>query len=61
MQKIANEIQEKFSLIKNIENNRISMKNELLNYNTLSFQNLKLRKYILANSAHYKDYEGDDL
>ena len=61
MQKIANEIQEKFSLIKNIENNIVSMKNELLNYNTLSFQNLKLRKYILANSAHYKDYEGDDL
>ena len=61
MQKIANEIQEKFSLIKNIENNILSMKNELLNYNTLSFQNLKLRKYILANSAHYKDYESDDL
>ena len=51
MQKISNEIEEKFSLIKNIENNIILMKNELLNYNTLSFQNLKLRKYILTNSA----------
>ena len=51
MQRISNEIKEKFSLIKNIENNIILMKNELLNYNTLNFQNLKLRKYILANSA----------
>ena len=51
MQRISNEIKEKFSMIKNIENNIILMKNELLNYNTLNFQNLKLRKYILANSA----------
>ena len=51
MQKISNEIQEKLSLIKNIENSIILMKNDLLNYNTLSFQNLKLRKYILANNA----------
>ena len=32
MQKITNEIQEKFSELKNLENNITSMKNELLNY-----------------------------
>ena len=51
MQKISNEIEEKFNLIKNIDNNINFMKGELINCNTLSFQNLKLRKYILANNA----------
>ena len=51
MEKISNEIEEKFNLIKNIDNNINFMKGELINCNTLSFQNLKLRKYILANNA----------
>ena len=32
MQKITNEIQEKFSELKNLENNITSLKNDLLNY-----------------------------
>ena len=50
IQKISAEIQEKFSFIKNIEKNIYSLKNELLNYNTLSFNNSKLRKYLQSNS-----------
>ena len=51
MQKISEEIQEKVDLIKNIDDNITFMKGELINFNTLSFQNLKLKKYILANNA----------
>ena len=50
MQKITNEIQEKFSELKNLENNITSMKNELLNYNIISFQNLQLKKIILSKN-----------
>ena len=57
IQKISAEIQEKFSFIKNIEKNIYSLKNELLNYNTLSFNNSKLRKYILSNSPGF----GNDI
>ena len=61
IQKISNEIQEKFSFINNIENNIASLKNDLINYDTFSFQNMKLRKYILANSAQLSELgDGDN-
>ena len=48
-------IQEKLNLIKDIEDNITSMKNELIsNFNTLSFKSLKLKKYILSNKK--KDF-----
>ena len=50
MQKIADEIQDKFSDLKNLENNITSLKNELYNYNIISFQNLQLKKIILAKN-----------
>ena len=50
MQKIADEIQDKFSDLKNLENNITSFKNELYNYNIISFQNLQLKKIILAKN-----------
>ena len=37
MQKITDEIQDKFSDLKNLENNITSLKNELYNYNIISF------------------------
>ena len=58
MQKITNEIQEKFSELKNLENNITSLKNELLNYNIISFQNLQLKKIIL--SKNIKNRESDE-
>ena len=50
MQKITDEIQDKFSELKNLENNITSLKNELYNYNIISFQNLQLKKIILAKN-----------
>ena len=50
MQKITDEIQDKFSDLKNLENNITSLKNELYNYNIISFQNLQLKKIILAKN-----------
>ena len=48
-------IQEKINLIKDIDDNITSMKNELIsNFNTLSFKSLKLKKYILSNKS--KDF-----
>ena len=55
MQKITNEIQEKFSELKNLENNITSMKNELLNYNIISFQNLQLKKIILSKNIKNRE------
>ena len=48
-------IQQKQNLIKDIDDNITSMKNELIsNFNTLSFKSLKLKKYILSNKT--KDF-----
>ena len=48
-------IQEKLNLIKDIDDNITSMKNELIsNFNTLSFKCIKLKKYILSNKT--KDF-----
>ena len=45
-------IQQKQNLIKDIDDNITSMKNELIsNFNTLSFKYLKLKKYILSNKS----------
>ena len=46
----SNEIQQKYNLINEIEDNITYMKSELIsNFNTISFQSLKLKKYILSN------------
>ena len=45
-------IQEKFNKIKDIENNLELKKNELINFNLLSFNNLLLKKYILSNKSN---------
>ena len=44
-------IQEKLDKIKDIENNLQSKKNELIEYNIISFQSLTLKKYILSNKS----------
>ena len=44
-------IQEKLSKIKEIENKLQSKKNELIEYNIISFQSLTLKKYILSNKS----------
>ena len=49
MQKITDDIQQKYTLLKNIENTITSLKNELFNFNTISFENKKLKKFILSN------------
>ena len=61
MQKITDEIQEKFSELKNLENNITSMKNELLNYNIISFQNLQLKKIILSKNIQHRGQGGDQF
>ena len=45
-------IQEKFNKIKDIENNLELKKNELIDFNVLSFNNLLLKKYILSNKSN---------
>ncbi len=46
-------IQEKLSLIKDIDDNITMKKNELIsNFNTLSFKSLKLKNYILSNKSN---------
>ena len=48
----SDEIEQKFNLIKEIEDNITYMKNELIsNFNTLSFQCIKLKKIILSNKS----------
>ena len=47
----SNEIQQKSNLIKEIEDKITYMKNELINFDTLSFQTIKLKKYILSNKS----------
>ena len=49
MQKITDDIQQKYTLLKNLENTITSLKNELFNFNTISFENKKLKKFILSN------------
>ena len=44
-----------FSELKNLENNITSMKNELLNYNIISFQNLQLKKIILSKNIKNRE------
>jgi hypothetical protein len=44
-------IQEKLDKIKDIENNLQSKKNELIEYNIITFQSLTLKKYILSNKS----------
>lgn len=44
-------IQEKLDKIKEIENNLQSKKNELIEFNIISFQSLTLKKYILSNKS----------
>ena len=44
-------IQEKLDKIKEIENNLQSKKNELIEYNIISFQSITLKKYILSNKS----------
>lgn len=44
-------IQEQLDKIKDIENNLQSKKNELIEYNIISFQSLTLKKYILSNKS----------
>ena len=48
-------IQKKLNLIKDIDDNLTSMKNELIsNFNLLTFKSMKLKKYILSNKS--KDF-----
>ena len=48
----SDEIEQKFNLIKEIEDNITYMKNELIsNFNILSFQCIKLKKIILSNKS----------
>ena len=47
-------MQQKLNRIKNIENNLESKKNELINFDVLSFQCIPLKKYILSNES--KDF-----
>ena len=48
-------IQKKLNLIKDIDDNLTSMKDELIsNFNLLSFKSMKLKKYILSNKS--KDF-----
>ena len=61
MKKINDEIKSKYNLFQNMENNITSLKNELISYNTLNFQNLKLRKYILSNNVKMNIENSDNF
>ena len=61
MKKINDEIKSKYNLFQNMENNITSLKNELIIYNTLNFQNLKLRKYILSNNVKMNIENSDNF
>ena len=61
MKKMTDEIKSKYNLFQNMENNITSLKNELIIYNTLNFQNLKLRKYILSNNVKMNIENSDNF
>ncbi len=61
MKKINDEIKSKYNLFQNMENNITSLKNELIIYNTLNFQNIKLGKYILSNNVKMNIENSDNF